>query len=545
MLEIARRPEVATYVHLDERSAAFFALGMGKATEQAAAVVTTSGTAVANLFPAVVEAAQSETPLLLLTADRPPELTGADANQAIDQIGIFGSYVRGFFHCGTPDDRARSLRYIRQVATRAWDAACGFSAGPVHINLPFRKPLEPRGDGASAPRVEHAGTRVHDSVPGIGAAGAAALRDFVGAAERGLLVAGPKSACMRADTILELARATGFPVLADPLSGVRAGLRSEDLVVAGYDLLLRSPEVRAALRPDAVLRVGRNPTSQRVLDWLEEAAVPQLVIDSGRVWKDHLSLASVVVRASASAALDALPADRAHGSDDIWRRSWRTLSDVARTEIPEALLAHPCEGTVAYQVGEALPPEANLFLSNSMPVRDADAYLLPRTRMLHVFGNRGASGIDGITSTVLGIAAASGRPTVGLLGDVAFFHDLNGLMAARHVETPCVLVLVNNDGGGIFGRLPIRSFEPAFTEFFTTPHGLDFQHATRLHGLPHAVVAIEDLTNAVSGGLQAGGVRVIEVRIDRNTQDRTQKEVEARVATAGETALRELQPRGS
>ncbi len=559
VLALAQRPDITTHVHLDERSAAFFALGIGKASGRAAAVVTTSGTAVANLFPAVVEAAQSQTPLFLLTADRPPELRGADANQAIDQFRIFGTYARQSLDAGVPEFGERRLRHLTQLVVRGWEAAHGVEAGPVHLNLPFRKPLEPsrrpdaetalagsedRGADDVERLVEHSVTKIISPSFDLSSEGRSALASLVEVPRRALIVAGPVADPHDAEGIRRLAAATGFPLLADPLSGARSLVGDGHRAVAGYDVFLRSEKLRRALAPDCIVRVGRGPTSQRVLNWLASTTAPQWVIDPGGRWKDHLGKATQVLRSDAASAAAFLEGTDRAAAPPGWWEVWHMVSEAAGRAMPEALASHECEGAVAHHVVEALPDGSALFVSGSMPVRDLDAYMLPHSKDVLVLGNRGASGIDGIISTALGTAHATRRPTAVLVGDVAFYHDMNGLMAARVIDTPVVFVLVNNDGGGIFHRLPIREWDPAFTRFFATPHGLAFEHAASLHGLPHRKVSIGDVGGALEAGLNQGGVRILEVRTDREAHLHSQREVEGRIVEAAERALRESQPRG-
>lgn len=560
VLALAAADAFTVHVHLDERSAAFFALGVGKATRRPAAVVTTSGTAAANLLPAVVEASQSETPLLLLTADRPIALRGADANQAIDQVRLFGGYVRAFFECAHPEVQDRALRHLRQTAARAVALATGPEPGPVHLNVPFAKPLEPTpvpGDLPERFTVEHARaargrteggpyTQVITARAAVDEATVRLLAQAVSGASRGLLVAGPALDDRRTARALEKARTlSDFPLLADPLSGARCTRALPTPAVAAYDLFLGRPSVRDALAPDLVLRFGSSPTSQRLLDWLEALDVPQIVIDPGARWKDHLAVATTLVRADPLEVMEALAGALKGGwSHPSWNARWAAADEAARTALADAFAGEAFEGLVAAQVADALPDGATLFVSNSMPIRDVDAYVLPAARDLRLLGNRGASGIDGIVSTAFGVAASSPGPTAALVGDLAFLHDMNGLLAAREEGAALVLVLVHNDGGGIFHRLPIRAHEPEFTRFFATPHGLDFRHAAALYDLPFSSVAAAEVGNAVRAALAAGGVRIVEVRTDRDAVHRRQRAVADAVQDAVERALSHEPTRG-
>ena len=560
-------PLITSVVHVDERSAAFFALGVGKASGTPAAVITTSGTAVANLFPAVVEAAQSETPLLLLTADRPPRLRGTDANQTIDQERIFGSYPVEFHDAGVPSAGQSAIRALRDLAIRSVTQSIGPPAGPVHVNFPFEKPLHPAVVDV-ARMATPATSREAPQTAGrsAGEAGEVSAPDrlfpdpapqdvsFLGErieqAERGLVVAGPTPGGGVGDA-RSLARATGFPVLADPLSGARFQGRSGGVTsVDHYDLLLRDSVVRAELRPDFVIRVGRAPTSSTLNDFISESRAEVIVVDPGGRWRDHTGAATSYVTADPTRVAIALaerltesengpgePAAGNHAWVDAWRRADAAAEAAIRARVTEAveLPTGAAEPVVTRAAVRALPAEGVLFVSSSMPVRDVDAYV-PGDRVLGCLGNRGASGIDGIASTALGSCFATGRQTLVLLGDLAFIHDLNGLIPAADLALPVVFVVVNNCGGGIFHMLPIRDHEPAFTRYFATPHQVNFQHVGGLYDLPFRRVPAGQIEDAVLAAFASGGTHILEVRSDREDNRRWRSEtvdaVRARVADA-------------
>ncbi len=534
VMACAADDRIRTRVHLDERSAAFFALGVGKATGRPAAVVTTSGTAVANVFPAVIEASQSGVPLVVLTADRPHRLRGADANQAIDQPGIYGGYVRAFFEAAPPSLDPRELRHLRALACRTVAAAVGAEAGPVHVNFPFDKPLEPqaldegfasahplaargRADGAPFTSIEASRACMSDVDVG-------ALADRL-RTSHGVIVAGPSEIASRiGPAVLRLSAATGFPVLADPLSGVRYGPKGEAHVVAAADIFLRDDAVRARLAPEVILRTGASPTSAAVQRWLfEHEGVPQIVIDDGSRWKDHGTTASEYVRADPVDTLDRL-AVRLEGSvleasavnADSFSDSWRAVETAALEALLAAQTEGPAhEGDVVRATIESLPDHANLVVSSSMPIREVDAFGHPRDGVLRVLANRGASGIDGVVSTAFGAASQSDEPTVCIIGDVAFFHDQNGLLWSREDDAAVVFVLIDNDGGGIFHMLPISGHDPDFTRYFATPHGIDPMHAAAAHGVEYAESSPESITADIRRMLDAKRTAVLRVRTDR------------------------------
>ena len=553
VLAFAADGRFRTRVHLDERSAGFFALGVGRASAMPAALVTTSGTATANLYPAVMEAFQAEVPLLVLTADRPHRHRDADANQAVDQLRLYGAFTRAFFDAAPPALDGPGLRHLRGVAARAVLTAREAPAGPVHVNFPFDKPLEPgasshEGDAFEAAHpVAAAGrpggeafVRTSPARRALGDEDRRRLHEYLEASTRGVVVAGPSADPARSGAAARsLSARTGFPLLADPLSGARFGDPDGARVVDGYDLFLRDGRVRDRLTPDLVLRVGASPTSASLQGWLEHhSGVRHVVVDGGGRWKDHGALATDYIRADAADTLLAL-AGGANPSkvEGGWVAAWATASAAARDTLGRVGAGHDYEGRILADVVAAMPSGAGLFVSSSMPVRDLDAFGLSRPEALSVWGNRGVSGIDGIVSSAFGVSAASGAPTVCVLGDVAFFHDLNGLLWSRESDAPVVFVLVDNDGGGIFHMLPVRDHEPHFSRFFATPHGLDFRHAASLHGIPFRDVGAEEVGTAVGSALRSGGSHILRVRTDRAASQGRRREIADAVAAAVREAL--------
>jgi 2-succinyl-5-enolpyruvyl-6-hydroxy-3-cyclohexene-1-carboxylate synthase len=552
------------WLHLDERCAGFFALGLGKTTRGPAAVITTSGTATANLFPAVIEASQDGVPLLVLTADRPHTLRGTDANQTIDQSHLYGSFVRESLDAG--EASVGDLRGVRVLACGAVAATGGVDPGPVHVNFPLDKPLEPvelsaeqaaslrsadpvgvdgHADGAPiVPVVEQWGAApIEDDVRAVTAALTAASTAPRAGGSRGLIVAGPVTDPETiGPAIGDLARATGFPVLADPLSGVRFSEHCAEYVVSGYHLFLMSfldTSLREVLKPDVIIRIGGAPVSSSLLAFLSELAhVPQVRITSRHCWKDDLGVASLSIRADVASFIRAVTDEwSAAKAPASWRERWREIDQAARQAVCDFRISDAgdaFEGDVLAAVVAGVPEGTTLFVSNSMPVRDLDAYG-GGEKPLRVYGNRGASGIDGIVSTVAGIAAASdGRsPIVAVVGDVAFYHDMNGLFAVARHRLDIVFVVINNDGGGIFHVLPIRDFEPEFTKYFATPHGLDFYHAAQLYGIPYRRVDHPSgAADALREVLAGTGPRILEVGSDRDQNQRSREAVAEAVRRA-------------
>jgi 2-succinyl-5-enolpyruvyl-6-hydroxy-3-cyclohexene-1-carboxylate synthase len=549
VLAFAAHGKLKIRVHVDERSAAFFALGVGKASGLPAIMITTSGTAAANVFPAVIEAAQAEVPLIVLTADRPHRLRGADANQAIDQIGLYGRYPRAFHEMAPPSLDARDLRHLRTVACRAVADAVGVPAGPVHLNQPFDKPFEPLAGGSSQdpdggespPSVERPDgvpfVAVGPRVPRASESEIDLLVDLMARHPWGLIVTGPSSARGdAADAVLQLAAATGYPLLADPLSGARFHPSHGATVVPAYDLFLGDAGVRDRLAPDLIVRFGAAPTSAALQKYLfHHNGVRHVVVDAAGRWKGHAAVETDYIRADAADTSARLAEKVAMPVEPSWREDWQRAGQAAVDMISQQSPGD--EGRVAATLAAALPSSSSLFISNSMPVRDIDAFGLPREDHVLVLGNRGASGIDGVVSSAFGAAAATAGRMVCLIGDLAFLHDQNGMLWSRESDASVVFVLVDNDGGGIFHMLPVREHEPHFTPLFATPHGLDFRHVAQLHGVPFRDVTPAELSGALEGALGVAGTQILRVRTDRDAGRRARGAIADAVARSVLSAL--------
>ena len=530
-LALAEHPGIRAHVHLDERSAAFFALGAAKRSGRAVVALCTSGTAAANFHPAVLEADLARVPLLVLTADRPPELRGTGANQATDQLKLYGSAVRWFCEAGVPADVPGAGRYWRSLASRAWAEATGPPAGPVHLNLAFADPLVPPAVGGEArlagePSAGRAGgapwtatpARVRSAAPGDVAELAGAVR----ANPRGLLVAG-WGADLDPAAVDAFAAAGGWPVLADPLSGARRG----PAAISTYDGLVRAARFAAAHRPSLVVRVGGAPTGKALTAWLDES-IPQVLVDPSEGWADPARAASLRLSADPSdllAATAALLTDDGPGpagwSGDPaspWLREWLETERLAREAIDGLLeeWAEPFEGRVARDLVGWVPAGGTLVVGSSMPVRDVDAFARPRAGLRFV-ANRGLSGIDGFVATALGVAAAGDEPVVALCGDLTLLHDASSLLGAAGRSRGAVLVVIDNDGGGIFSFLPQAQLPgDLFEPLFGTPHGLDLTALAAAARVPARVVEkAADLVPALDAALDGGGTQLVVVRSDR------------------------------
>ncbi len=487
-LAFAAHPEVQVHMHLDERSAGFFALGLALVIDEPVAMLCTSGSAAANFLPVIVEARESRVPLIVLTADRPPELRGSGANQTMDQLKLYGDHVLMFAEMPLPEAEPPALvqRYVRSMAARAMAMANGAPKGPVHLNFPFRKPLEPAAGEVHARHLplDAPFTRMDRGMLQPTKRQIDDLAAVIHQHARGVIVCGPRSGdAALAESVAALSQACGYPIFADALSNVRqhAG------VLAHYDLLLDSKlasRLPDGFTPEVVIRFGAVPTSQALNDALATCGARHRVRvtadgawaddDFRTTWQMHAEPAAVCQRVTA-----VLGAERAIG----WLHEWRQAEQRAQQSLQRELDASAWFDMQAVSdVLAALPPHARLFAGNSLSVRHVDI-LAQAGKPVEIFGSRGVSGIDGNVSTVLGIAAADvSRPTVGLIGDITLLHDMNGLLSMKRLQNATIIV-VNNDGSGIFHRLPIAGIDPPFTELFLTPHGLRFEAAAKLHGL--------------------------------------------------------------
>ena len=524
---LAADDRLRLHVVLDERSAGFLALGLGLASGRPAVVLTTSGTAAVELHPAVVEAHQSRVPLIACTADRPPELHHVGAPQTVEQGRLFEGAVRWAFEPGVADEAAAGT--WRSVAARAVAEATANPAGPgpVHLNLAFREPL--LGEPGPLPAARPGGRPWHRRVAEPPAAPTEVLQEMARHGGRGVVLAGAGSA--GPGPVHHMAEALGWPVLADPRSGCR---EPAPTTVAAADALLRSEEFRAAHRPDLVLRLGAPWASRVVAEWLGGLDVPQYQVDPYGTWLDPARTATVVVACHPVGLCRTLANRALRPAPPGWLESWQRAEARAQAAIDATLGRHPepTEPAVARTVAAAVPEGGALLAASSMPVRDVEWYAAPRSGV-RFYANRGANGIDGFVSSAVGVAAAGPGPVTALLGDLAFLHDTNGLLAAP--GAPCTMVVVDNDGGGIFSFLPQADELPPdrFERLLGTPHGLDLCAVSRAHGVAAFDVAtVRELGELVAAGGRGDGTRVLVVRTDRTANVAVHEELHQAVAGA-------------
>ncbi|GER86947.1 2-succinyl-5-enolpyruvyl-6-hydroxy-3-cyclohexene- 1-carboxylate synthase [Dictyobacter vulcani] len=539
-LALVAHPAIKVWMHVDERSAAFFALGLAKQINRPVALVCTSGTAAANFLPAVAEAHLTHVPLLLLTADRPHELRETGAPQAIDQNRLYGTHAKWFVEVALPEATNEALRYIRTLANRVAALACEVPAGPVHLNFPFREPLTP-GTLANQPlppleqRDPIAWQGRPDNQPYVsvmdaplGTLSTPEVQQLIKRIQHtphGLIVVGPTANPALTAPLLQLARTLGYPILADPLSQLRGGPHEQSLILSSYDAFLRLETFTDQHVPELVLRFGPMPVAKPLMLYLKRYAhCPQIVIDAQNDWHEPTQLADTMLHTdpvSFCEQLTGLLSESAtYQRDEQWLERWQRADRLTRQALYTAIQDFPAtfEGRVFTELAELLPTGSTLFAGNSMPIRDMDTFFWGARHSIQTVGNRGANGIDGVISSALGVSASKQErtPTVLVIGDLSFYHDLNGLLAARLHQLDLVVILINNDGGGIFSFLPQAAYPEHFEQVFGTPTGLEFEPVVRMYGGTYQQPADWNAFRQVfQQDIQTSGLHVIELRTER------------------------------
>ncbi len=508
---------VKHWVHVDERSAAFFALGLAKAKQQAVALVCTSGTAAANYYPAIVEAYYSRVPLVVLTADRPHELRDVGAPQSIDQIDMYGHYVKWFHDLALPEDGL--LSYVRKQAARAVEESESNNPGPVHVNLPLREPLVPDfnvnglwNEGAKP---------IPKSIYGLPQTSEEQTVHFVellAGDKKGLIVCGPQTDPELASHLTLLAARSGVPILADPLSQLRAGEHDKRNIIENYDAILKSDRRKELLEPEYIIRFGAMPVSKPYLQWIQkhDSAIDHYVVDTYASYREPSGVATQFVWSDPGSFCQMIHSKlEADHIESEWLQHWQKMNTLAKSHMLAEQGSELNEGHAVVRLSNSMLDRSVLFVGNSMPIRDVDSFLMATPKHITVMANRGANGIDGVVSTALG-AAAAGQPTTLLLGDLSFFHDMNGLLLAKQHHLPITIVVINNDGGGIFSYLSQATQPAYFEELFGTPIGIDFRKVVEMFGGTHRRVDNwEAYTRSLEESYQENGLSVVEVITNR------------------------------
>ncbi|WP_029269890.1 2-succinyl-5-enolpyruvyl-6-hydroxy-3-cyclohexene-1-carboxylic-acid synthase [Virgibacillus alimentarius] len=512
---------INTWIHIDERSAAFFALGMAKQTKHPVAMVCTSGTAAANYFPAIVEAYYSRVPLVILTADRPHELRDVGAPQAIEQIKLYGDYVKWFHEMALPEASSKMLNYARSKAARALYLAQEGNAGPVHLNFPLREPLVPdfsikqlwEQEKEDSYHPAYVGEKILDE-PQL-----KQLLDDLKNKKRGLFVCGPQVSESLAEAITTLALRWNIPILADPLSQIRSGKHDKNHIIDGYDSFLRHEAIRKQLEPDFIIRFGAMPVSKAYLFYVKDHhQTKQFIVEENEGFREPAGNQSTFIFANPILLCkDLTVASEEINCDPHWIGQWREMNTIAQKELFRLKEKNEklTEGEAIRLLFEVVPEESTLYVGNSMAIRDVDTFFMTTSKTLRLLANRGANGIDGMVSSSLG-AAASGEHITLVIGDLSFFHDLNGLLVAKHYQLNITILLINNNGGGIFSFLPQAGDDKHFEALFGTPIDIDFKHAVTMYGGNYScVLKEEELRIALHKSYKHKGINIIEVKTDR------------------------------
>ncbi|WP_238985127.1 2-succinyl-5-enolpyruvyl-6-hydroxy-3-cyclohexene-1-carboxylic-acid synthase [Bacillus kwashiorkori] len=518
---LAEHPEINVMMHMDERSAAFFALGIAKTANEPVAIVCTSGTAAANYFPAIVEAKYARVPLIVITADRPHELRDVGAPQAIDQIDLYGKHVKWFIDLPLPEDTQSMLHYIRTVCSRAINRAKQAPFGPVHLNFPLREPLIPnmedplkfaRNNRIKTVQVNNGQLDLLDS-------------DYRNIADclpkKGVIICGPIDKYDEgfANAIFALAEKLQYPILADPLSQLRSGIQYGRQIIDGYDTFLRDRTVRDSLKPELIVRFGAMPISKALSFYLKEhQEVSQMVIDERSGWRDPVASAYKMIYCNETIFCNRLYTYlNNYEAVTDWNDKWVELNHFVKnaSKIINESEDSINEGKIFHLLSSLLPDEATVVIGNSMPIRDADSFFQYTKKKIKLLANRGVNGIDGVVSTALGTSVIE-KNTYLVIGDLSFYHDLNGLLAAKLHHLKLTIILINNNGGGIFSLLPQKQHPNHFETLFGTPTDLQYEYAVKMYdGTYFSVENWHEFAKAMKVSEENTGLTVIEVFTNR------------------------------
>ncbi len=503
--------KIKLYRQIDERSAAYFALGLAKEKNKPVALLCTSGTAAANFFPAVVEASYARIPLVVITADRPHELREVGAPQAIDQIHLFGKHVKWSVDFPLPEDRMESLPFLERHVQRAVNTTKAAPKGPVHINVPFREPLlvnmQPH-----QPTISIEKTEVGNLTPSKEFL--AWYQALLEKTDKGIIIAG--DTFIPTEEFWEFAKNLKWPVLADPLSQLRSNIPEDCLFLCidQYDALLKSDSFKGLIEPDAVIRFGAQPVSKPLMQFIQ-GIKPKvyIAVDESPLFRDPSHVVTHHVQVTPSC----LWISSISKEDNPYLQGWRKANDIATKAVKSYLLTESDEGAMAGILFEQIKDGSNLFASSSMPIRDVDTFFLKTSKDIRIYANRGTNGIDGVVSSALGVQAASNRPTYLLIGDLAFLHDVNGLIFSRFHSTDLTIIVMNNDGGGIFSYLPQSTEQTYFEELFGTPTGLKFSSIAEMYGAQYDAVQSKEEFIQVLTQEKEKELRIIEVFTNRQS----------------------------
>ncbi len=506
----AKSKKLQLYRQIDERSAGYFALGIAKAKKKPVALLCTSGTAAANFFPAIVEAYYARVPLVVITADRPHELREVGAPQTIDQIHLYGKHVKWSVDFPIPEDRMESLPFIERHVHRAINVSNAAPKGPVHINVPFREPLllnmnahqsitlmEKSEMGSSTPSSEFVEW----------------YKKLLQNTDKGILLVGDSFEAT--EEFWDFARNIKWPILADPLSNLRGNVPEDclSLCIDQYDALLKSNAFKNHMAPEVVIRFGAQPVSKPLMQYLQYVKPSIfLAVDESPLFRDPMHVVTHHAQVNPSSLWIAIQPNEC----SLYLQSWKKANDIATKKITSYIHTETDEGAIAGLLFEGLKPGSDLIASSSMPIRDVDTFFNKTSNDINIYANRGTNGIDGVISTAFGIQAATKRPAYLLIGDLAFLHDVNGLITSRFHAFDMTIVIMNNDGGGIFSYLP-QSTEPNYFEhLFGTPTGLEFSSIASMYEAQYNAVGDKEEFKKVLLEEKTKNIRIIEVFTNRD-----------------------------
>lgn len=533
-MTVCEHPAIQEWIVVDERTAAYFALGMAKQTKMPVALICTSGTAAANYFPALIEAYYNRVPLIVLTADRPHELRDIGAPQVIDQIKLFGEHVKWFHEMSQPESTDEMLAYVRTTANRAIHIAKSGNPGPVHINFPFRDPLVPNFsiENLWGNNEDHSYHQLYEGKKQIREEAFHQFNEKLITLEKGLIVCGPQEDEATAEAIAKLADRWQIPVLADPLSQLRAGKHDKDVLIENYDSMFRDETLRNQLKPDFIIRFGAMPVSKYYDKFTSEHQdARHIVVEPYEGFRQPTKQPTEIYYAHPVDFINGLLAITDWTGDQDWLTKWQQLNKKATNHIEQSNVDQLTEGVAVRELIKAMPTDSVLYVGNSMAVRDLDTFFMRTDKQITLLANRGVSGIEGLISSALGAAATTTKRVTLLIGDLAFYHDLNGLLIGKQYELDLTILLMNNNGGGIFSFLPQANEPKYFEKLFGTPLHIDFKHAiTMYQGTYRLVDDVVQLKKELQESYQRNGTTVIEVRTDREENMRWHRQIWQQIA---------------
>ncbi|MCM3444425.1 2-succinyl-5-enolpyruvyl-6-hydroxy-3-cyclohexene-1-carboxylic-acid synthase [Metabacillus halosaccharovorans] len=529
---MAEHPKLSCYMNIDERSAGFFALGLAKEKKKPVVLVCTSGTAAANYYPAIVEARYARVPLIVLTADRPHELRDVGAPQAIDQVQMYGNYPKWFVDVALPEEEVGMYRYVRTIAGRAFAISASHPAGVVHLNFPFREPLIPNLSLSNLWEAEDDRLSYLHTIQGLPQLEKSQIKDIADIMKgiaKGLIICGEQNDSEFISAVKEMSGKLKYPILADPLSQLRSGKSDKQGIIEGYDSILKDPEMINILKPELIIRFGPMPVSKPLMLMLKNNPdITQIIVDPSEEYRDPTLNAAHMIVCNHTKFCEDLSEILEECVSNQFYNDWILSNTIYQDMIEHELgqINDLFEGKIVRELQHALPDGSCLVVGSSMPIRDVDTFFRNTDKEIRVLANRGANGIDGVVSTALGISAVSIEPAFLLIGDLSFFHDFNGLLAAKMNNLDLTIILVNNDGGGIFSFLPQSKEEKHFETLYGTPIGIDFSKVVDMYqGEYEKINSWDELHTYFRDKWSNRGLKVIEIETNRTTRVNIHREL--------------------